>query len=206
MELKEGYVCYVKDEYFSKIKQHIENDFLMYNKLGHRPHYYCMKDEKTGLLWLVPMSSQTKKYQKHYNNAIEKYGKSLKIIMGEFQGNKSAFLLQNMFPVTEKYIDHIHTYNGKPALVKPSIQTSIKSNVKKLKSLIAQGKNKAIFTYINKIEKIMLDEMKDKKLEKVADKKMSLDDRISAATKKAEKHNQGLNQNHTYPKKKGLDR
>ena len=31
------------------------------------------------------------------------------IIIGKYKNREQAFLLQNMFPVTEKYIDHIDT-------------------------------------------------------------------------------------------------
>ena len=34
-------------------------------------------------------------------------------------GKKAAFLIQNMFPVILKYIDHIHTKNGNPVPVNP---------------------------------------------------------------------------------------
>jgi len=35
-------------------------------------------------------------------------GKCIKIVIGEYTGVNAAFLLQNMFPVLPKYIDHIH--------------------------------------------------------------------------------------------------
>lgn len=43
---------------------------------------------------------------------IEKYGNCLTIVIGGYDGKQAAFLLQNMFPITEKYLDHIHTRNN----------------------------------------------------------------------------------------------
>ena len=53
MDYQEGYVYHIKDEYF--IKANDPN--LMQNKENgnYRPAFYCMRDEKTSLLWLVPL-------------------------------------------------------------------------------------------------------------------------------------------------------
>lgn len=51
MDYQEGYVYHIKDEYF--IKANDPN--LMQNKENgnYRPTFYCIRDEKTALLWLV---------------------------------------------------------------------------------------------------------------------------------------------------------
>ncbi|MCM1388130.1 MAG: hypothetical protein NC231_12440 [Bacillus sp. (in: Bacteria)] len=55
---------------------------------NYRPTFYCMRDEKTSLLWLVPLSSRVEKFQMIYDKQIEKYGNCLTIVMGEYDGNK----------------------------------------------------------------------------------------------------------------------
>ncbi len=87
---------HIKDEYFIKVN----DPNLMQNKENgnYRPTFYCMRDEKTSLLWLVPLSSRVEKFQAIYNKQIEKYGNCLTIVMGEYDGKQAAFLLQNMFP------------------------------------------------------------------------------------------------------------
>ena len=90
-------------------------------------YFYCMRDEKTSLLWLVPLSSRVEKFQAIYDKQIEKYGNCLTVVMGEYDGKQAAFLLQNMFPITEKYLDHIHTRNNNPVPVKYAIQTEIRT-------------------------------------------------------------------------------
>ena len=56
MIYQEGYVYHIKDEYFEKVK----DDKLMQNKENgaYRPTFYCLRDEKTGLFWMVPLSSR----------------------------------------------------------------------------------------------------------------------------------------------------
>ncbi len=56
MDYQEGYVYHIKDEYFIKAT----DPNLMQNKENgnYRPTFYCMRDEKTALLWLVPLSSR----------------------------------------------------------------------------------------------------------------------------------------------------
>ena len=152
----EGYVYHIKDEYFVKVN----DDKLMCNKENgqYRPTYFCIKDEKTSLLWVVPMSSQYEKYQKIAEKQIAKYGESLGIVLGEYDGKKAAFLIQNMFPITEKYLDHIHTRNGNSVPVKYSIQNTVKSHLQKARLLLSKGK-KVVFPDVNKLEKIMIDEV-----------------------------------------------
>lgn len=155
MNYQEGYVYHIKEEYF--IKANDSN--LMQNKENgnYRPTFYCMRDKKTSLLWMIPLSSRVKKFQSIYDKQIRKYGNCLTIVIGEYDGKQAAFLLQNMFPVTEKYLDHIHTHNNNPIPVKHSIQTEINTKVKRILQLHARGK-KIVFTDISRLEHLMLNE------------------------------------------------
>lgn len=89
MVYQEGYVYHIKNEYFKKVK----DDKLMQNKENgaYRPTFYCLRDEKTTLLWMVPLSSRVEKYQDIYNKQVEKYGNCLTIILAEFDGKKIVF-------------------------------------------------------------------------------------------------------------------
>lgn len=151
-----GYVYHIKDEYFEKVN----DSMLMQNKENgsYRPTFYCVKDEKTSLLWMVPLSSRVDKFEAIYDRQIQKYGRCLTIILGEFDGRRAAFLLQNMFPITEYYLDHIHTRNNNPIPLKHSIHHKICTNIKRIRELHARGK-KVVFPDIARLEKIMLDEL-----------------------------------------------
>ncbi|MBQ8044304.1 MAG: type III toxin-antitoxin system ToxN/AbiQ family toxin [Clostridia bacterium] len=117
MEIKEGYVYHIKNQYFDFVK----DDKLMKNHEGKstRPNYFCVKLNDDKILWFILMSSKVEKYQNILNDKIKKYKKCDTIIIGNYRGRDHAFLLQNMFPITSKYIDHIDTVNGK-ALQVPS--------------------------------------------------------------------------------------
>ena len=68
--------------------------------------------------------------------------------------------LQNMFPVREYYLDHIHTRNNNPVPVKHSIHKEVSTNMKRLRHLHARGK-KVVFPDITRLEQIMLAELND---------------------------------------------
>lgn len=70
-------------------------------------------------------------------------------------GKKHAILLQNAFPILEKYIDHVHTINGVSIKVVDSIKDEILINFKKMLKL--NGVN-LFFTDIDKIKAILLEE------------------------------------------------
>lgn len=156
MLYKEGYVYHIKDEYFEKVN----DDMLMQNKENdtYRPTFYCLKDDKTSLLWMVPLSSRINKFKAIHDKQVKKYGRCLTIVLGDFDGKSAAFLLQNMFPVTERYLDHIHTRNNNPVPVKHSIHSEVSTNMKRLRQLHARGR-KVVFPDITRLEKIMLDEL-----------------------------------------------
>ena len=79
-------------------------------------------------------------------------------IVGKYQ----AVLLQNSFPIIEKYIDYIHIQKNIPTAAVSSVKKEIKSNLKEL--LILKSKEfDLFFTNIDYIEKIMMQELICKK-------------------------------------------
>ena len=158
MIYQEGYVYHIKDEYFEKV----QDTNLMQNKEGstYRPTFYCLRDNKTSLLWMVPLSSRVEKFKAIHDKQVHKYGKCLTIVLGEFDGKEAAFLLQNMFPIRDYYLDHVHTRNSNPVPVKHSIHKEVVTRIKKLRQLHSRGK-KVVFPDIDRLEQIMLAEIKD---------------------------------------------
>lgn len=158
MIYQEGFAYHIKDEYFEKV----QDDKLMQNKENgtYRPTFFCLRDPKTSLLWMVPLSSRIEKFKEIHNKQVSKYGKCLTIVLGEFDGKKAAFLLQNIFPITEYYLDHIHTRNNQPVPIKHSIHRTISTNLKQILQLHARGK-KIVFPDISRLEKIMLTELQN---------------------------------------------
>ena len=105
------------------------------------------------------MSSKVEKYQKIINRKIEKYGFCNTIFIKKILGKDSVILFQNAFPTLEKYIDHVHTYNGVPAKVSSLLKEEILNNFKYLLKLKNRGIN-LFFVDIDKIKEKMLEELK----------------------------------------------
>lgn len=156
MEYRPGYAYHIRDEYFLKAN----DSSLMANKENgaYRPTYYCLKDEKTQLIWVVPLSTQMKKYQALYDQKVNRYGECLTIVIGSYDGREVAFLLQNMFPITEEYIDHIHTRKGNPVPVHRTIQGVMEANMRKIRPMIERGVS-IVFTDAKRLQDIMLAEL-----------------------------------------------
>ena len=106
-----------------------------------RPTYFCIKNENNNILWFIPMSSKVDKYKTIRDLKIEKYGSCDTILIKKFMGKDSVFLLQNMFPTIEKYVDHIHIVNGKEVKVIDKVAKEIESVFYKVMALIEKESN-----------------------------------------------------------------
>jgi hypothetical protein len=95
----------IKDEFFEEMK----NPYLKGNKSGNRPHYYCLEDTNDGVCRMIPLSSRINKY-KRIAEQKKKAGKSCDIIHIVKMDNdrESAFLIQDIFPITEEYIERVY--------------------------------------------------------------------------------------------------
>ena len=91
----------------------MSDPYLKGNKAGNRPHYYCFEDTSTGIYWMIPLSSRIEKYRRLIDKK-EKEGKPCDIlhIVKLDDSRESAFLIQDMFPITEKYIEREYTIAG----------------------------------------------------------------------------------------------
>ena len=155
-EITPGYVYHIKDSYFDLAC----DKNLMRNHEGgaFRPTYFCLKDEKTGLLWVIPMSKRVEKYTEYMQKDINRYGQCLKIVVGEYANVNAVFLLQNMFPILPKYIDHIHLVKQNPVPVNSRLQTILDRNFRELLRLHRRG-IRIVFPDILRLEQVMLDEL-----------------------------------------------
>jgi hypothetical protein len=95
------------------------------------------------------------------NKKIKRSGKCDTIVIGKYRRVEAAFLIQNIFPITEKYIDHIDTIRNKAVPVVEGTQKEILEKVNKVFMLKKKGIN-LIFPDVDKIEKMLLQELKKK--------------------------------------------
>ncbi len=159
MKIRQGYSYHIKDEFFDMV----QDKYLMSNKEqgNYRPHYYAIQDKKNlELYWMIPISSQTEKYTKIIESKKKRYGKCNTIVIGLFAGKENAFLIQNAFPITQKYFDHVHTIQQKPITVHKKLDKLLVENLNEVLAMHNRG-IKLIFTDIDTIRNIMEQELKN---------------------------------------------
>ncbi len=90
---------------------------------------------------------------KIYNQSVEKYGRCDTLAFGFVLGEKKAFLIQNMFPVTEKYFNNVYIdkNTSRPIQLSESLKKELKSKANKVLSLYKRKGIKLVFTDIEKI-------------------------------------------------------
>lgn len=104
MKVENGKFYFIKDDFFEVFKDYK----LMENKENgnKRPCYFCFNDpEDDKIIWFVPISSKVDKYKTIYENKKKKQKKVYNFVFGKVLGKEKTFLIQNIFPTTEDYIE-----------------------------------------------------------------------------------------------------
>ena len=138
MEIRQGYSYHIKDEFFDLV----QDKYLMSNKEqgNYRPHYYAIQDKKNPkIYWMIPISSQADKYKGIIEKKKKRYGKCNTIVIGLFAGKENAFLIQNAFPVIEKYFDHIHTIQEQPVTIHKKLDKLLVENLNEVLAMYNRG-------------------------------------------------------------------
>lgn len=104
--IKNGLYC-VSESYFDDFKC----EWFCDNKGENRPYYITFID-KDNISWLIPLSTRVDKYKAKILADEEKYGMCLFYYIGKIMGKENAFLIGDMFPVTDKYIKKPYTFSG----------------------------------------------------------------------------------------------
>jgi hypothetical protein len=127
----------LKDKFFEEMG----DPYLKGNKEGNRPHYYCFEDNIEGIFWMIPLSSRTNKYRRIIETK-EKKGKPCDIlhIVKLDDSRESVFLIQDMFPISEEYIEREYTIAGNH-LVLTSEHTvkEIEQKARKVMGMLKRG-------------------------------------------------------------------
>lgn len=143
--MTEGNFYFIKNSFYDKFKKY--NVSVNKENGNFRPCFFSFADEKNpNIFWCVPISSKTNKYQSVYDKNIQKYGRCDFIEMGEFLGKKTAFLVQNMFPVTSKYISSEYYVNNIPVKTSKNLEKSI---IKKSKTVLTKSEKGISLTFTN---------------------------------------------------------
>lgn len=166
MNIKEGHFYFIDDSFCQRFEAErvMRNKEQINSKAHNRPCFYAIFDKKSELYWLVPLSKQFDKYTKIYNDKVQKYGKCDTIVFGSLLGQKSVFLIQNAFPITDKYIIEEYVDNKKqPLRVSNITESEVTSKLKTVLSLQRRGKH-LLLTDSLTIEKELLKERKENSL------------------------------------------
>lgn len=156
-----GHFYYIDDQYFKDFP----DSYLMQNKekvngqLHDRPCFYAFQDSNTQLFWMIPFSSQVSKFKGIYNKKMQKYHRCDTIVFGEVLGHEKAFLIQNMCPITEKYMknEYLDSVANIPVRVDGRLEKELKDKAGKVLALQRKGA-KLIFPDVLSIEKELLNQ------------------------------------------------
>ena len=162
MDIKKNGFYLIKKEFFDKI-----NDPYIPTK-ENRPVFFCIQDKTNSeLWWVIPMTSQLDKA----NKFISKYGeeKCYKFEINTTM-DKSVFNIQDLFPITSKYIDREFKIDGVHYVIKDkNLIKKVEKKASKVISMAMVGE-KILNTSVNvqRIKNILEQEInseKNKKLE-----------------------------------------
>lgn len=127
----------IKDQFF----EYASDPYLKGNKKESRPHYYCFPDLCDGIYWMIPLSSNVEKFKRIIAKRESK-GRTcdtLHIIKLD-DGRESAFLMQDMFPVIEAYVEREYTIAGNHMVLTSEREIKIlEKKARKVLKLIKNG-------------------------------------------------------------------
>ena len=158
MIIEDGKFYFIKDEFFNIFKDYK----LMENKESgnKRPCYFCFGDRKDkDIVWFVPISTKYDKYKKIYENKKSKVGNRpvYNFVFGNVLGKKAVFLIQNIFPTTEKYIEEKYTNSNKDVEIPVVVQEEIIRTAFRVIRLAESGTNIPFYDIIE-MKNILLED------------------------------------------------
>jgi len=164
--MNNGRFCFLADQYYKDFP----DEYLMRNKevvdgvLRDRPCFFAFQERETPeIFWLVPISSNYTKYKALYDKKVERYKKCNTIRFGKVLGKQAAFLIQNMCPVTERYIREVYIdKNGVAIQIDGRIAQDIIANAREVLAISKRGA-KIIFPDVNIIHKALREQIAQQK-------------------------------------------
>lgn len=159
--MNEGHFYFLTDQYFvdfpdSKLMTNKES----VNGVSHdRPCFCAFLDGRTGLFWMIPISSQVEKFRRIYENKVLRSGRCDTIDFGYVLGHEKAFLIQNMCPATPKYIknEYLDHFHNNPVQLDGAFERQLAKKARKVLTLQRKGIH-LIFPDVLKIESQLLNQ------------------------------------------------
>ena len=140
-----GHFYFLDDQYFIDFPdEHLMSNKNSINGVEHnRPCFYAFQDQTCdGIYWMIPLSSRVQKYQKIFNEKMRRFGRCDTIVFGDILGHKKVFLIQNMFPVIDKYIKNEYRSgpNNHPVQINGVLEREILAKARRVLALQRNGK------------------------------------------------------------------
>lgn len=106
-----------------------------------RPCYFCFKDKiDESIIWFVPISKQYEKYKLIYEKKKQKiHREPLNFVFGIVKDENAVFLIQNMFPTTEDYIEGKYQIKNNDVTISMPLQKEIIEKAENVLRLEAKG-------------------------------------------------------------------
>lgn len=167
--MEKGKFYFIKDSFYKLFKEEklMKNKEIIDLKEHNRPCFYTYYDENTKIYWLIPISSKTEKYRKIYNYKMQKNKICDTIVFGNVLGYEKVFLIQNMFPIIQEFIQKEYkNKDNKSVAVTSILQKRIDEKAQKVLKLQRIGIN-LIFPDVLKMEEKLLEILKESKMNKV---------------------------------------
>ena len=103
---------------------------------------------------MIPISSKVDKYETIYNEKIRRYNGNFDgIRFGYVNGEKRAFLIQNICPITEEYIDCIYRIQNNTRDV--TINNKLAEELRKITRKVLRLYDKGIKIVLTDLDKIL---------------------------------------------------
>lgn len=175
MELGKFY--FINDDYFKKFSGFglLENKETINGKLHGRPCYYAFKEPSSNIYWMIPISSRVDKYKKQREISLRKYNICDGISFGYILGDKKAFLIQNMCPVTDKYIInmYIDKNTSDAVFIPPKLRAELNAKIRKAVRLYRKG-TKIVLSKALDVEQILIEELQESRTNMITNVKATL--------------------------------
>lgn len=157
MKIEDGRFYFISNKF---IQEYGDKYNLMQNKESgnKRPCYFCFKDKTDkNIIWFVPISKQFEKYEAIYNNKKQKiHREPLNFVFGIVKDEHAVFLIQNMFPTTEEYIEEKYQVKKNDVTISKPLQREIVEKAENILQLETKGIHVA-FSNLLEFKKELLD-------------------------------------------------
>lgn len=154
MKIESGKFYFIKNEFLDKFADYN----LMLNKENgnKRPCYFCFKDTNNdNIIWFVPISSKVEKYKKIYNAKMKNRRQVYNFVFGKILGKEKVFLIQNIFPTKEKYIESKYVVKEQDVKITETLKKEIIETALKVIELANDGINIPFYNIIDMKRKLL---------------------------------------------------